>query len=154
MPLSEGPGIAVSVDYFGAIPVMPRSITYILLFTDRFSRRVDIFAVTTVQPSSQLGARLTLSSTGIFPSGDARAAYSRTTASSFVKNFRVPSTSFLGFGKLPPAPTTQMAMGVERLNHTMAQMLAMVVNKLQNTGMSSSLTLNLCTTFRSALLPD
>ena len=41
------------------------------------------------------------------------------------------STSFRGFGKLPPAPTTQMAM-VGRVNHTIAQMLAMVVNELRN----------------------
>ena len=49
MPLPEGPGIAVSVDYFGALPVMPRGKTYILLFTDRFRSRADTFAVTTTE---------------------------------------------------------------------------------------------------------
>ena len=49
MPLPEGPGIAVSVDYFGPLPVTPRGNTYILLFTDRFSRRADMYAVTAAE---------------------------------------------------------------------------------------------------------
>ena len=49
MLLPEGPGIAVSVDYFGPLPVTPRSNTYILLFTDRFSRRPDIHVVTAAE---------------------------------------------------------------------------------------------------------
>ena len=48
MPLSKGPGIAISVDYFAPPPVPPRGNTYqyILIFTDRFSRRADMYAVT------------------------------------------------------------------------------------------------------------
>ena len=49
IPLPPGPGIAVSVDYFGPLPVTPRGNTYISLFTDRFSRRSDMFAVTTAE---------------------------------------------------------------------------------------------------------
>ena len=40
------PSIAVSVDYFAPLPVTPRGNTYILIFTDRFSRQADMFAVT------------------------------------------------------------------------------------------------------------
>ena len=36
-------GIAVIVDCFGHFLVKPRGNTYILLFTDRFSRRADMF---------------------------------------------------------------------------------------------------------------
>ena len=46
VPVQEGPGIAISVDYFGPLPVTPRGNTCILLITDRFSRRADMFAVT------------------------------------------------------------------------------------------------------------
>ena len=46
LPLPEGPGIAVSVDYFGPLPVLPPCKTFILLFTNRFSTRADMFAVT------------------------------------------------------------------------------------------------------------
>ena len=108
MPLPEGPGISVSVDYWGPHPVTSRDKTYILLFIDRFCRRADMFAVTAAEFTAEGTANIL--STGIFPSGDARGAHSRTTASSFAQSFRMPSTSFLGFGKMPPAPTTQMAM--------------------------------------------
>ena len=49
MPLPEGPGIAISVDYFGPLSATPRGNTYILLITGRFSRRADMFAVTAAE---------------------------------------------------------------------------------------------------------
>ena len=49
IPLLEGPVIAVSVDYFGLLSVTPRGNTYILLFTDHFSRRADMYAVTAAE---------------------------------------------------------------------------------------------------------
>ena len=49
MPLTEGPGIAVSVGYFVPLLVTSGGNTYILLFTDRFSRRARMFAVTAAE---------------------------------------------------------------------------------------------------------
>ena len=49
MPLPECPGVAISVDYVGPLPVTPRGNTYILLITDRFSRRADMFPVTAAE---------------------------------------------------------------------------------------------------------
>ena len=49
LPLPNGPGETVSVDYFGPLPLTPRGNTYILLFTDRFSRRADMYAVTAAE---------------------------------------------------------------------------------------------------------
>ena len=49
MPLPEGPGIVVSVDYFAPLPVTRRGNSYILLFTDRFSLRADTYAVTVAE---------------------------------------------------------------------------------------------------------
>ena len=49
MPLPGSPGVAISVHYFGPLPVTPRGNTYILLITDHFSRRVDMFAVTAAE---------------------------------------------------------------------------------------------------------
>lgn len=46
IPLHSGPGVAISVDYFGPLPTTPRGNACILLFTDRFSRRADIYAFT------------------------------------------------------------------------------------------------------------
>ena len=47
MLLLQGPGIAISFDYYGLLPITPGGNTYILLITDRFSRRADMFSVTT-----------------------------------------------------------------------------------------------------------
>ena len=49
MLLPEGPGVAVSVDFFGPLPVTPRGNAFILLFTDRLSRRADMFPVTATE---------------------------------------------------------------------------------------------------------
>ena len=97
MPLPEGPGIAVGVHCFGPLPVTPRCNTYILLFTDRFSRRAHMLAVIAAELVAEGMANIVVNR--YIPSGDARAAYSRTTASRFSQSFRMPSTSFLGFGK-------------------------------------------------------
>ena len=58
MSLSKGPDIAVSVDYFGPLPVTPRGNTYFLLFTDRFSRRPDMFAVIAAEFTAEGRANL------------------------------------------------------------------------------------------------
>ena len=58
MPSPEGPGIAVSVDYFGLLPVTPRGNTYILLSTDRFSRRADMFAVSAAEFAAEVTANI------------------------------------------------------------------------------------------------
>ena len=46
MQLPNAAGILVSVDYFGPLPTTPRGNTYVLLFTDRFSRRADMYGTT------------------------------------------------------------------------------------------------------------
>ena len=58
MPLPEGPGISISVDCFGPHLVTPRGNNYILLATDRFSRRADMFAVTTAEYTAQSTANI------------------------------------------------------------------------------------------------
>ena len=47
--LPNGHGISVSVDYFGPLPIRARGNYYIPLFTDRFSRLADMFAVTAAE---------------------------------------------------------------------------------------------------------
>ena len=58
MPLPEAPGVALSVDYFGPLPVTPRGNTYILLITDRFSRRADVFPVTASEITAESTANV------------------------------------------------------------------------------------------------
>ena len=85
MPLPEGPGVAVSVEYFGPLPVTPRGNTYMLLFTDRFSRRADMFPVTAEEFTTEGIANIL--ATNAFPCGGACAPYSRTTAFSSAPSF-------------------------------------------------------------------
>ena len=49
LPLPSGPGVAVSTDYFAALPVTPRGNCYILLFADKLSRRADMYAVSAAE---------------------------------------------------------------------------------------------------------
>ena len=60
MPLLEGPGIAVGVHYSGPLPVTPRCNTCILLFTDRFSCRADMLAVTAAELAAEGTANIVL----------------------------------------------------------------------------------------------
>ena len=105
MPLPEGPGIAVSVDCFGPLPVIPRGNTYILLFTVRFSRRADMYVVITAEITAEGTADNILISQYIPLQGCPRSILSDN-GLQFAQSFRMRSTSFLGFGKLPPDPTT------------------------------------------------
>ena len=95
--LARGPDIAVSIDYFGPIQVTPRGNTYILLFTDRFSRRGDMYAVTAAELTAK-GTADILINRYIPLWGCPRSISSRTTA-----------PIFRTFEKLLPAPTTQTA---------------------------------------------
>ena len=127
----EGPVIAVSVDSFGPLPVTPRGNTYILLFTDSFSRRADMYAVTAAEFTAEGTAnflinrciplwgcpRSILSDNGLqFCSKLSQAVYKLLGVRKIATSFYHPN----GNG------------GVERVNHTMAQMLAMVINELLN----------------------
>ena len=49
---------AISVDYFCPLPVTPRGNTYILLITDWFSRRADMFAVTAAEFTAEGAANV------------------------------------------------------------------------------------------------
>ena len=128
--MPNSPGITVSVDFFGPLPLTPRGNACILLFTDRFSRRADIFAVSAAQFTAAGTADIfidkyitlsgcpvsLLSDNGLhFTSKLARAVYDR-----------------LGINKVNTSayhPCTNG--GVERVNHALAQILSMVGNEQQ-----------------------
>ncbi|CAB1106230.1 unnamed protein product [Ectocarpus sp. CCAP 1310/34] len=128
MPLPQGPGTVVGVDYFGPLPVTAKGNSYILLFTDRFSRRADMFAVTAAEFTARGTAHIfvnqymtkwgcpttLLSDNGLhFCSKLSMAIYE------VMKIKKVTTSSY----------HPQTNGGTERVNHTMAQMLAVVVNE-------------------------
>ena len=131
MPLPEGPGIAVSVVYFGPLPVAPRGSTYIVLFTDRFSRQADMFPVTAAEFTAEGTANI-LVNQYIPLWGFPRAILS----DNGLKLCSKPSQAvyqLLGVRKLSSSSYHPSCnRGDERVNHTMARMLAMVVNERQD----------------------
>ena len=151
MPLPKGSGVAVSVDYFGPLPATPRGNAYILLFTDRFSRWADMFPVTTAEFTAEGSADAILVNQYIPLWG-----YPCTVLSDNGLQFcsKLSQAVYLLLGERKLATSSYHPNGNgggERVNHTMAQMLTMVVNERQDDfGTCISLTSNSLTTIPSA----
>ena len=142
----------VSVDYFAPLQVTPRGSTYILLLTDHFSRRANMYPVTAAEFTAEGTANIPINR--YIPLWRC----SRSTLSDHDLQFRSKLShavyKLLGVRKISTRSYHPNGNGgMDRVNHTMAQMLTVVVNELQISGMSGSLTSNLRTTIRSALLP-
>ena len=130
MPLPEGPGVAVSVNYFGLLPVTPRGNTYILLFNNRFSRRADMFPVTAAEFTAE-GTYNILVNQYISLRVPAHHTLGQRTAVLLQASQAV--YQLLYVHKVTTSSYHPNCNGgVERVNHTMAQMLAMVVNERQD----------------------
>ena len=130
LPLPNGPGILVSVDYFGPLPLTPWGNAYILLFTDHFCRRADMYAVTEAQFTASRTMDI-LMNHYIPPSGCPVTLLSDNGLQFCSKHARV-VYECLGIMNITISayhPSTNG--GVERVNHTMALMLAMSGNEHQ-----------------------
>ena len=127
MALSNSPAIS---DYFGSLPITARGNSYIFLFTDRSSLRADMFAVTaakfTVEGTANIlvnrfyplcGCPFTLLS----DNGLQVCAQPATTVYKLLGVHKLTTSAYAPSGN----------GGVERMNHTMARILAMVCNERQ-----------------------
>ena len=131
MPLPEGPGVAVSVDYFGSLPVTPPASTYILLFTDRFSRQADMFPVTAAEVTAEGTANILVNQ--YTPLWGCPRTILSDNGLQFCSKLSQAVYQLLGVRTLATSSYHPNCNGgVERVNHTMAQMLAMVVNERQD----------------------
>ena len=131
IPLPNSPGIAVSVDYFEPLPITARGNSYILLFTDRFSRRADMFAVTTAEFAAEGTANIVVNR--FIPLWGCPSTLLSDNGPQFCARLATAVYKLLGIHKLTTSAYHQSGNGgVERVNHTMAQMLAMVCNEHQN----------------------
>ena len=131
IPLPPGPRIAVSEDYFGPLPVTPRANTYILLLTDRASRRADMVAVTTAKFTAEGTANMFIS----WYISRCRCPRSilLDNGLQFCSKIWHIEYELLGVQKIATSSYHPSGNGgVERVNHTMAQTLAMVVNERQD----------------------
>ena len=131
IPLPNSPGVAVSVDYFGLLPITARGRSYILLFADRFSCHADMFAVTTAEFTAEGTANILVNrfislwgcpSTLLSDNGPQLCARLATAAYKLLGTHKLTTSAYHPGGN----------GGVEGVNHTMAQMLAMVCNEHQN----------------------
>ena len=130
MLLPEGPGVAVSVDYFGPLPVTPRGNICILLFTNRSSRRVDMFPVTAVEFTAKGTANILVNP--YIPWWGCPRTILSDNGLQFCSKLSQAVYQLLGVHKLATSSYhPNCNEGVERINHTMTQMLAMVVNERQ-----------------------
>ena len=131
MPLAEGPGTAIRVDYFGPPPVTPRGNTYILLITDRFSRRADIFPVTTAEVTAEGTANVLVNRCN--PLWGCPRTILSDNSFQFCSKLSQTVYQLLDVHKLATGSYRPYGNGgVKRVNHTMAQRLAMVVNEQQD----------------------
>ena len=130
-PSLRGPGIVVNVDYFGPLPVTPRSNTYIVLFTDRFSRRADMFAVTAAELAAEVTVNIVIN--WYIPLWGCPRSILSDNGLQFCSKISHVVHELVGVRKIATSsyhPTGNG--GMERVNHTMVQMLAMIVNERQN----------------------
>ena len=108
--LPNGPGISVSVDYFGPLPITARGNSYILLFTDRFSRRADMFAVTAAEYTAEGTANILVNR--FIPLWGCPSICYQTTDFSSAHNSRQPSINLWVYRSSQQAPTTQAETAV------------------------------------------
>ena len=128
LSLPEGPDNAVSIDYFDPLPVKPRGNTYILLITDRVSHRADIYAVTAVEFTA-VGPAKILINRSIPLWGCPRGIHN---GLQFCYKFSHAVDRRLGVRQIATSSYRHNGNGsVERIRHTISQMLAIVVDELQ-----------------------
>ena len=105
-PLPLGLGLAVSVNYLGPLPlVTPRGNTYILIYTDRLSRRADIFDVTAAEFTAEGTANILINNRYIPLWGCPRSITSGI-GLEFCSKLSHVVHELLGVRKPPTAPTT------------------------------------------------
>ena len=131
IPLPNSPGVSVSVDYFGPLPTTARGNSYILLFTDRFSHRADMFATTAAEFTAKGTANILVNR--YIPLWGCPSTLLSDNGLQFCAHLATEVYKLLGIRKLTTSAYHPSGNGgVERVNHTMAQMLAMVCNEHQN----------------------
>ena len=131
MPLPNGPGEVVSFDYFGPLPVTALGSAYILLFTDRFSRHASMHAVTAAEFTAVGTARILVDQYMIRWGCPIQLLSDN--GKQFCADVSKEVYRLMGIRKLTTSAYHPSGNGgVERVNHTMAQMLSMMVNEKQN----------------------
>ena len=131
MPLPCGPGQIVSVDYFGPLPIARNGYKHILLYTDRFSRHIAAYAVTQDERTAEGTARIFVEQ--YIPLWGCPHTLLPHSGSEFVERL---SLAIYKLRRIRKIATTAFHPksngGVERVNHSPAQMLSLVISEQQD----------------------
>ena len=131
LPLPNGPGEVVSCDYFGPLPLTPRGNLHMLAYSDRFSRHIALYPVSAANFTAAGTANIFVNH--YIPSWGCPARLLSDNGSQFSSDLSQAIYKLLGTTKLHTSSYhPQTNGGVERLNHTIAQMLSMMVNERQD----------------------
>ena len=131
MPLPDGPGVAVGVDYFGPLSATPGGSIYIVPLTDRFSRWAGMFPGTATEFTAEGTANILVNQ--YIPLWGCPCTILSDNRLQFCSKLSQAVYQLLGVHKLTTSSYHPNCNGgVKRVNHTMAQMLAMVVNERQD----------------------
>ena len=131
MPLPSGPGQIVSVDYFGPLPITRNGNKHILLYTDRFSCYIAAYAVTQDERTAEGTARIFVEQyiplwgcphTLLSDNGSEFVARSSLAIYKLMRIHKIATTAF----------HPKSNDGVERVNHSLAQMLSLVISEQQD----------------------
>ena len=131
VPLPSGPGQIVSVEYFGPLPITRNGNKHKLLYTDRFSRHVAAYAMTQEERTAEATARIFVEQY-ISLWGCPHTLLSDN-GSEFVARLSLAMYKLMRTRKIATAafhPKTNG--GVERVNHSLAQMLSLVISEQQD----------------------
>ena len=108
-----------SIDYFAPLPVTPRGNTYILLFTDRFSRRSNMYAFTAAEFTVEGTANIRIN--GYIPLWGCYRSRLSDNGLPFCSKLSQAVYKLLGVRKIATSSYHPNSNGgVERVNHTMA----------------------------------
>ena len=127
MPLPSGPGQIVSVDYFGPLPITQNGNKHILLYTDRFSRHIAAYAVTQDERTVEGTARIFVEQ--YIPLWGCPYALLSDNGSEFVARLSLAIYKLMRIRKIATTAFHPRSNGgIERVNHSLAQMLSLVVS--------------------------
>ena len=131
MPLPSGPGQIVSVDYFGPLPITRKGNKHILLYTDRFSRHIAAYAMTQDERTAEGTARVFVEQ--YIPLWGCPHTLLSDNGSEFVARLSLAIYKLMKIRKIATTAFHPKSNGgVERVNHSLAQMLSLVISEQQD----------------------
>ena len=131
MPLPSGPGHIVSVDYFGPLPITRNGNKHILLYTNRFNRHIAAYAVTQNERTAEGTAQIFVEQ--YIPLWGCPHTLLSDNGSEFVARLSLAIYKLMRIRKIATTAFHPKSNGgVERVNHSLAQMLSLVISEQQD----------------------